>query len=117
MLTMRLRAKDREIVCVGSSVAAIKAVHGAPPDLMILDLTLVDEDPFNSIRDGFGVLGWLRRSLPDVEFPVIVYTSDKSPNVDVQAHDNGVFRVLRKTRDVSGLIEAVCQALNMREAA
>jgi CheY-like chemotaxis protein len=116
-LVRKLGTEDREITCVTSASDAIRAVQAGPPDLMILDLTLFEEDPFHSIRDGFGALAWLRRSLPDLHFPVIVYTANKSPNVDTQARNVGVFRVLRKTPDVHALLDAVCEALNVREAA
>lgn len=112
-----LAGPEREFVCVTSATEAIRAVQEAPPDLMILDLTLFEEDPFHSIRDGFGALSWLRRSLPDVHFPVIVYTANTSPSVDTRARDVGVFRVLRKTSDVHALLDAACEALGVRDAA
>ena|SRR5689334_10344144 len=116
-LMRKLAAEGREIVCVASATEAIRAVQAAPPDLMVLDLTLFEEDPFHSIRDGFGALAWLRRSLPELHFPVIVYTANKSPNVDTQARQVGVFKVLRKVPDVHELLDAVCEALNVRDAA
>jgi two-component system, OmpR family, KDP operon response regulator KdpE len=109
-LEFKLRSAGYEVVGVACGSAALQAASEQKPDLMILELHL-DADPLDSMRDGFILLGWLRRTLPDSNFPVIVHTGDASPQVDAQAKAEGVYAVLRKGDDTQMLVRTVQQAL------
>ena len=83
---------------------------------MILDLNLIDRESFDSLRDGFEVLEWIRRYLPDAPFPVLIHTVDDSPKVDLRARKMGVYGVLTKGSDFGLLLFAVRQALDATQA-
>ena len=112
VLQSQLRTHGYEVVGAVSAAAALEEAQTATPDLIILDVNLIDDDPFNSIRDGFGVLGWLRRTLPDATFPVVIHTVDDSPTIDVRARTNGVYGVVRKGADMNQLLAVVRRALD-----
>jgi len=116
VLKRALEADGYIVVLAPSGTAAMTAARTARPDLMILDLNLIDRESFDSIRDGFGVLEWIRRSLPDANFPVLVHTVDDSPNLDWRARKMGVHGVLRKGRDIGKLLRAVREALDGTQA-
>src|SRR5215207_8837604 len=73
-----LSAAGCEVVSVATASDALQAAFAQLPDLMILDLTLAAAS-FDSFRDGFAVLNWLRHMLPNANFPVIIHTADPSP--------------------------------------
>src|SRR6185503_11235761 len=79
-----LRAAGCEVKTATTASEALRATFAKVPDLMILDLTLAAAS-FDSFRDGFAVLHWLRHMLPDAYFPVIIHTADASPLVDQRA--------------------------------
>jgi CheY-like chemotaxis protein len=110
-LEFKLRSAGYEVVGVASGSEALQAASEHKPDLMILELHL-DANPLDSMRDGFVLLGWLRRTLPDASFPVILHTVDASPQVDAQAKAEGVYAVFRKGSDnTQMLVRTVQQAL------
>jgi CheY-like chemotaxis protein len=110
-LEFKLRSAGYDVVAVGSGSAALQAASAHKPDLMILELHL-NADPLDSMRDGLVLLGWLRRTLPDANFPVILHTVDASPQVDAQAKAEGVYAVFRKSSEnTEMLVRTVQQAL------
>jgi CheY-like chemotaxis protein len=104
-----LRTAGCEVVTASTASDALQAAFAELPDLMILDLTL-GAASFDSFRDGFAVLNWLRHRLPDANFPVIIHTADESPLVDQRARAAGVFAVIRKGDRATDIIDVVCQA-------
>jgi CheY-like chemotaxis protein len=104
-----LRAAGCEVVSVATASDAIHEAFAQLPDLMILDLTL-DAASFDTFRDGFAVLNWLRYRLPDSHFPVIIHTADTSPVVDQRARAAGVFAVIRKGDKATDILDVVRQA-------
>jgi CheY-like chemotaxis protein len=115
VLELQLQQQGYEVVMVATASEAIHAAQEQAPDLLILDLAL-DSDPLESIRDGFVLLGWLRRMLPDVHFPVIIHTQNRSPEVEARAQAEGVYAVFRKGSGARKFLDLVQQALADRLA-
>ena len=111
VLDTQLTAAGYQVVGAPKGVHAVAAVRARKPDLMILDLGLLDENPGNSLNDGFAFLHYLRWTLPDTDFPVIIHTADSSPKVEEHARASGVFAVFRKGDNLGDLISAVRNAL------
>ena len=109
-LERQLAANGYQVVAAESASEAIHAVSAHQPDLMILDLKL-DAAWLDSMRGGFTMLSWLRRMLPDCNFPIIIYTSDDSAFVDETAQAAGIYAVYRKSDSLAHLLDGVRQAL------
>jgi CheY-like chemotaxis protein len=116
VLESKLVAEGYEVVAAADANEAMRAAQGQKPDLMVLDLTLFSDSALNGILDGFGLLNWLRYTLADTNFPVIIHTADISPKVDAQANACKVFAVFRKGDSLTELIAAVRKALNDHKA-
>ena len=117
VLGARLCAENYEVICARDANQAAHLAEEGKPDLMILDLTLVNEADLNGILDGFSLLHWLRYTLGDIEFPVIIYTGDTSPAVEKHARETGVYAVFRKGQPLDVLMTAIHKALEERKAA
>ena len=78
--------------------------------MLVIDVRL-DADPLETIRDGFVLVGWLRRMLPDPGFRVIIHTKDRSPEVDARAEAEGNTEVFRKGDGVQNLVDLVQRTL------
>jgi len=117
ILTSKFSEAGYKVVPACCAPEAISAVREQPPDLMVLDLTLLDDDPFNTLSDGFACLHWLRRSFPETEFPVIIHTADQSENLDARALEHGVSAVFRKGEDIDALLATVRRVLDGSKAA
>ena len=98
-----------EVETATTASEALRSALAKVPDLMILDLTLAAAS-FDSFRDGFAVLHWLRHMLPDAYFPVIIHIADASPLVDQRARAAGVFAVIRKGNKATNILDVVRQA-------
>lgn len=116
VLEMQLVTHGYEVTTAASGPEAVAAATANEPDLLILDLTL-DSDPLEQMRNGFMLLAWLRRTLVDGYFPVIVHTADKSPRIDAEAEQHGVYAVFRKGESTFKLLELIRCALLDRKAA
>jgi len=116
VLEMQLVTHGYEVITAANGPEAVNAAAANEPDLLILDLTL-DTDPLEQMRNGFTLLSWLRRTLIDGAFPVIVHTADKSPRIDVEAEQHGVYAVFRKGEPTFKLLELIRCALLDRKAA
>jgi len=115
-LELQLRNAGYKVVAAGNAAEAIRATVTQQPDLMILDLTLIDGIAVNGLRDGLSMLQWLHRTLPEANFPVIVHTADTSESVDERAQSYGVAGVFRKGEgDAKDLLKAVRKALDQRK--
>jgi len=109
-LEFKLGSQGYEVVSAATGSAALKSATEQKPDLMILDLKL-DSDPLDSMRDGFTLLGWMRRMVPDCNFPVIIHTIGATEEVEARAQAEGVYAVLQKSGDVQKILDTVRQAL------
>lgn len=116
VLEMQLVTHGYEVTTASSGPEAVAATSANRPDLLILDLTL-DTDPLESMRNGFMLLAWLRRTVENAWFPVIVHTADKSPKIDKEAEEHGVYAVFRKGESTFKLLELIRCALQDRKAA
>jgi DNA-binding response OmpR family regulator len=110
-LTKRFRAAGYKVVAAGTSADAIRATVIQQPDLMILDLTLVQNE-LAGLNDGLGLLQWLRYSLPEAKFPVIIHTGDSSHNVERRARAAGVDAIFRKGDSPGELLATVREVLD-----
>ena len=83
---------------------------------MILDLTLLDGERFNTpLWDGFSLLEWMRRILPGMDIPVVIYTGSAYARIAAQARACGVSLVFEKTEDLNEVLQAVRTALDERK--
>ena len=116
VLEMQLVTHGYEVTTAANGPEAVAAASANEPDLLILDLTL-DSDPLEQMRNGFTLLSWLRRTLVYGTFPVIVHTADKSPRIDAEAEQHGVYAVFRKGEPSFKLLELIRCALLDRKVA
>ena len=116
ILARRLSAEGYNVSRAINGSAAIRAARTNMPDLMILDLTLMSEERLNTpLWDGFSLLEWMRRTLPDMDIPVVIHTGSAYASVAVQARVCGVSLVFEKSEDIGELLAAVQKALDERE--
>ncbi len=111
-LQSQLEAAGYEVMAAASGTEAMHVARDRRPDLMILDLNLIDSDPCDSLGDGFALMQWLRRTLPGPYFPVIIHTANNSPTVATSAQAQGAFAVCIKGDDPRRLLQTVRQALS-----
>lgn len=110
-LRKRLYGEGYQPLGASNSEAAIQAMREQQPDLMVLDLGIIDEDAVNPSLDGFGLLGWVRRCMPEVTIPIIIFTVDDSERVDDLARRQGVHAVHRKAGGFNQLLKGIASAL------
>ena len=116
-LHRRLLEEGFRVAPAQNSTEAIRQVYEFRPHLIILDLSLIDNDPFSSLLDGFALLGWLRRTIPNLKIPVILHTVSHSPKLEAEAFEAGIFAVCPKSARLDYLLHLVRQALGMADAA
>ncbi len=97
------------VTTVGEALQVIKCQF---PDLLLLDLTLLGDDPFAGVTDGFAFLHLVRLNYPNANFPVIIHSGDDSPQTEAHAQALGVFAVLKKGCPMENLMGAIHQALS-----
>jgi CheY-like chemotaxis protein len=114
VVTSQLRAQNYEVTRAMNITDAMQAIRKQAPDLMILDLTLLDADPFSGLTDGFAFLTLLRRHHPEASFPVIIYSVDHSPRVQARAQALGACAVIEKGGPLGQLLDSVRTALDAR---
>ncbi len=112
VLKSHLAAEGYQVTGAATVADALRAIRAQLPDLIILDLTLLDEDPFGGLSDGFAFLQLVRRNFRDANFPVIIHSVDNSPGVAERARANGVYAVFQKGDDLTELLTTVRQALD-----
>jgi two-component system sensor histidine kinase ChiS len=113
-LTSLLQAEGYQVIRATTTNEALAAIRSQQLDLMILDLTLLAEDPFNGVTDGFAFKRWLQTMVPDLDLPIIVHTADMSPSLEARGQAQGINRVLRKGCPISEFLNAVRQVLDER---
>ena len=116
VLESQLTAAGYKVASAASGADAIRAAVIQRPDLMILDLSLIEDGAFNGLSDGLGLLQWLRHTLPEAQFPVIIHTGDRSHRVERRARAAGVTAVFRKGDSTADILATVRAALDERAA-
>ncbi len=110
-----LCAAGYEVTGAATVAEAMRALRVEIPDLMVLDLTLLDADPFGGLSDGFAFIQVLRRSFRDLTFPIIIHTAEESPTLEARAQAAGVFALCRKGCDPAELLSAIREALDQSQ--
>src|SRR5262245_23111990 len=117
LLKKRLVWEGFNVASSTGSTTAIRLVYEFQPELMVLDLSLIDDDPFYSLIDGLALLAWLRRTIPTLDIPVILYTIDNSPKLVETAREAGVYAICRKVGPLDNLVATIRHAFGDAEAA
>ena len=111
-LSLRLQKEGHEVDAVGSVNKALHAIRTKMPDLIVLDLHLVDhEDPLPGLTDGFAVVRMLRLNYPEANPGVIIYTVTRTADVQSQAQSMGVSTVIEKKSGILPVLTAIREAL------
>lgn len=117
-ISRRLQAAGCEIIAVPSAGDALIVAQRTPFHVLVLDLHLIDGDPFSGLHEGMAVLDWLRVQIGS-EFPfrVVIHTSQNDPKLIAQAEANGAFAYCVKRRDLANLVQCVAEAVQSLRAA
>ena len=115
LLESRLKAEGYHVVGVPSVSDALTATRTEIPDLVVLDLSLHNDDPFSGVCDGFAFLQFFRRSNPAVELLVIIHSVNNSPTVAARAKSLGVYAVIVKGGGIGVLLSTIRTALDARK--
>ena len=110
-VSRRLQAEGYEIIAVPNAGDALIIAQRHPFHVLVLDLHLMDGDPFSGIHEGFAVLDWLHVQYGELPFRVIIHTSQTGPKVMSQAEASGAFAFCNKRRDMSNLVQCVADAI------
>ncbi len=113
----KLQAAGYEVILVPTAADALIVSQRMEFHVLVLDLNLVDVDPFAGIHEGFAVLDWLRRQLGEFKFKIVIYTSQSGQHLLDKAEANGAFAFCTKRRDMSNLLECVDGAVKSLKAA
>ncbi len=113
-LQAQLLAQGYQVTSLATIADAMRALRVQWPDLLILDLTVLDDDPFGGLTDGFAFLQMLRRNFPEADFPVIIHSIDDSPKVQARAQECGVYAIVKKGTPISELLNIIRTALDER---
>lgn len=112
-VSRRLLTEGYEIVAVPSAADALIAAQRMSFHVLVLDLNLVgDDDPFGGLHEGFAVLDWLKLQLGDINFRIVIHSSQASPKLFAQAEAAGVFAYCTKKRDLGNLVKCVTEAVD-----
>jgi DNA-binding response OmpR family regulator len=117
ILAARIKGQGYQVTEAASVAQALRLTRDQVPDLIILDLTLLDGDPFAGLTDGFAFLTLLQRSHPGTRVPVIINSVDNSPKVHERARQLGAAAVCDKSHPLAELLAAVRSALERRQPA
>jgi CheY-like chemotaxis protein len=116
-LLERLQKEGHQVTSVGNVPQALQTIRSQMPDVIILDLTVFDDEaPLAGLSDGFAVLGLLRYNYPYANPSVIIYTADDSRTVEPRAKSMGAFAVINKSRGIQALLDAIRAAMEKRNA-
>jgi len=116
LISSRLRSEGFDVAGAAKVSEALQAVNTRTPDLIVLDLSLDnEEDQMAGLTDGFAFFGMLRRSYPQADIDVIIYSVDHSPEVHARAKSMGAAAVVDKKAGVASLLEAVRITLDERK--
>jgi CheY-like chemotaxis protein len=111
VLLSRLGAQGYRVTASETVSEALREARVNPPDLLILDLTLLETDPFSGLTDGLAMLAMLRREGAQAQLPVIIYSVDNSPATQARAKQLGVSAILQKGCPFQQLLDTVRDVL------
>src|SRR5262245_55908342 len=77
----KLHSAGYEVILIPDATDALILAQRMAFHVLVLDLNLMDMNPFNGMHDGFAVLDWLRRQLGEFPFKIVIYTSQTDPHV------------------------------------
>jgi two-component system OmpR family response regulator len=106
-LEQLLGSEGYRLSTAADGAAAVAEAQHNPPDLILLDLGL-PSDPFGGANfDGFGVMQWLNRMMPDAKIPVIVLTARQDAATRKTAYDLGAAVFMTKPFEPEQLFQAI----------
>ena len=111
-VSRRLQAEGYEIIAVPNAADALVVTQRVAFHVLVLDLHLMDSDPFSGLHEGFAVLDWLRVQFGDLPFRVVIHTSQTGQKVMSQAEASGAFAFCTKSRDMNNLVQCVAEAID-----
>ena len=117
MVGRKLQAAGYEVILIPTAADALIVAQRMEFHVLVLDLSLVDVDPFAGIHDGFSLLDWLERQMGDFKFRIVIYTSQGNQRLIEKAEAKGVFAFCIKRRDMSNLVQCVDEAAKSLKAA
>ena len=117
MVGRRLHAAGYEVILVANAGDALKIAQTESFQVLVLDLNLVNTDPFGGIQDGLAAVDWLRQQIGDFRFRIVVHTSQAEQRLIQKAEALGVFAYCIKRRDMNNLVECVGEAVASLKAA
>ncbi len=109
-LEISLRYQGYAVLCATDSNQAMAAIEQQRPDLVVLDMNLLDST-LNGLQDGLSLLAWMRYKFQDANFPVIINTVDDSPLLKKRAKQEKVFAVCQKEGTHRTLVDTIRKAL------
>jgi CheY-like chemotaxis protein len=113
----KLQAAGYEVVAVPSAADALIVSQRLVFHVLVLDLNLVDGDPFSGLHEGFAVIDWLRHQLGDLhQFRIVIYTSQAERHIAEKARACGAFAFCPKRRDMDNLLQCVNDAVESLNA-
>lgn len=107
----KLQAAGYEVVAVPSAADALIVAQRLTFQVLVLDLNLVDADPFSGLHEGFAVMDWLRQQLGEFQFRIIIHTSQAEQRIAERAQASGAFAFCPKRRDLENLLKCVNEAV------
>ena len=110
MVSAFLQTAGYRVSEVANIPEAMDVIRADPPDLIVLDLTLLD-DPFGGLSDGFSLLYLLKQNCSNATFRVVIYTGDDSPTLPARAKAAGVAEVVYKGSPPHELMAAIRRTL------
>jgi DNA-binding response OmpR family regulator len=117
ILRNRLIRYGFDAVCADSAGDGIREIMTKQPDLMILDWNLINHDALDGIRDGFGFLEWLKQNLPNADFPILIYSSERPEIIARKNLPKNVVQVIKKQKDLAVLFLPIRKTLEDHRAA
>jgi CheY-like chemotaxis protein len=117
MIGRRLQGAGYEVILVENAGDALIIAQREVFQVLVLDLHLVNTDPFGGIHEGFGVLDWLRHQIGELPFRVVIHTSQTGRHLLEKAESRGVFAYCAKRRDLNNLVQCVGEAVASLKAA
>jgi CheY-like chemotaxis protein len=112
----KLQAAGYEVILIPSAADALIVAQRLTFHVLVLDLQLMDGDQFGGIHDGLAVIDWLRHQLGELQFPIIIHTSQTGQRIMQEAEARGAFAFCAKRRDMSNLLECVREALDWQKS-
>jgi CheY-like chemotaxis protein len=100
-LCQKLIDADFQVRSASSGTTAIHSMLEDPPALVIVDSALVEEDPFSSAWDAFGILNWMKHMLPDRRIPLILHAAQVTDTLQERAQSTGIFAVVQKDQSTN----------------